>query len=205
MRNVTSPKTDPVPLWIKLSYTLMVVFIVPIYWYQYGPSNLLWFSDIAMIVMVPALWMGSRLLASMMAISVLLLEIIWMLGFFSGGHLFTIADYMFDDTIALWLRLLSLFHFPMPAVIIYMLWKYGYDPQALKYQMVVAAIVLPVTRVFVPDGKNINWVVRPDFIPEMPLPLYLAGMWITLMIVVYLPSHYLFKRFFGSEDQIKNR
>jgi hypothetical protein len=30
-------------------------------------------------------------------------------------------------------------------------------------------------------------------------------MWITLMIVVYLPSHYLFKRFFGSEDQIKNR
>ena len=195
------PSCDtPIPLWLKLSYTLMVMVIVPAYWVHHGPSNLLWFSDIALIVMVFALWMQNRLLASMMAIAVLLPEMVWMLGFFSGGHLFSIAAYMFDETTPLWLRGLSLFHFPMPAAIVYMLLKYGYDPRALKYQAMVAAIVLPVTKMAAPDGKNINWVVRPDLLAEIPLPLYLLGMWVTLFYVVYLPSHYLCKRFFTRPD-----
>lgn len=201
MRNMMPAPDTPIPLWVKLFYSLMVVFIVPIYWVQYGPSNLLWFSDIAMIVMMFALWMESRLLASMSAIAVLLLEILWMVGFFSGGRLLTIADYMFDETIPLWLRGLSLFHFPMPAAIIYMLLKYGYDPRALKYQALVAAIVLPLTKLAVPKGENINWVVRIDMFADVPLPLYLLGMFVTLMVVVYLPSHYLFKRYFNRADR----
>ena len=189
-------KSGPVPLWIKLPYTIMVLIIVPIYWIEYGLSNLLWFSDIAMIVMMPALWLNNRLLSSMMAISVLLLEIIWMVGFFSGGALFNIADYMFDETLPLWLRGLSLFHFPMPAAILYMLWKCGYDPRALKYQTILAALVLPATRWLAPADKNINWVIPPDFIPDMPVPLLLTGMMGLLFFIVYLPSHYLFKRVF---------
>jgi hypothetical protein len=183
----------------------MVLVIVPAYWVHYGPSNLLWFSDIALIVMMFALWMENRLLASMTAIAVLLMEFVWMLGFFSGGNLLTIAGYMFDETIPLWLRGLSLFHFPMPAAVIYMLLKYGYDPRALKYQTMVAAIVLPVTKIAVPEGKNINWVVRPDLLAEVPLPLYLLGMFVTLFFVVYLPSHYLFKRYFNTADRLPGR
>ena len=53
-----------------------------------------------------------------MVVGVLPLEIIWMDGFFSGGALFDSADYMFDKTISLYLRLLFLFHFPIPVVII---------------------------------------------------------------------------------------
>ena len=186
---------DHVPGWIKWPYTLMTFIVVGVYWTHYGPHNFLWFSDIAMIVMVPALLLPSRLLASMMAISVLFLETIWMMGFFSGGYLFHIADYMFDETLPLWLRSLSLFHFPMPAVIIYMLWRFGYDPRALKYQAVVAAFVLPMTRYFAPLEENINWVIPPDFVPNMPLPLYLLGMWIILICVVYWPSHLVFKKY----------
>lgn len=185
-----------IPLWIRLSYSLMVLVIVPVYWYQYGPSNFLWFSDIALILMVPALWLQNRLLASMMGLSVLLLEVVWMLGFLSGGRLFDIANYMFDENLPFWLRALSLFHFPMPAVILYMLWKYGYDPRALKYQTLMAALVLPATRYLAPPEGNINWVWPADWVPEMPAPVLLAGMLLLLLTGVYLPSHYLFRRCF---------
>ena len=63
-----------IPLWLKIGYTALVAVIVPIYWLKYGAANFLWFSDIAFILLVPALWWESGLIASMMALSVLLLE-----------------------------------------------------------------------------------------------------------------------------------
>ena len=56
-----------IPLWLKITYTLFVSSVVPVYWRRYGPANFLWFSDIALLVTVPALWLESPLLASMMA------------------------------------------------------------------------------------------------------------------------------------------
>jgi len=57
-----------IPLWLKIAYTLFVCLIVPIYWRRYGPANFLWFSNIALLATVPALWLESALLASMMAL-----------------------------------------------------------------------------------------------------------------------------------------
>ena len=54
-----------IPLWIKVSYTLMVCAIIPIYFAQYGPANFLWFSDIALVTLVAAVWLENSLLASM--------------------------------------------------------------------------------------------------------------------------------------------
>ena len=36
-----------IPPGLKIIYTLFVCALVPIYWRQYGPTNFLWFSDIA--------------------------------------------------------------------------------------------------------------------------------------------------------------
>ena len=47
-----------------------------------GPANFLWLSDIALFVILLALWMGSRFLTSMMTLSVLLPELAWNLDFF---------------------------------------------------------------------------------------------------------------------------
>jgi hypothetical protein len=44
-----------IPLWISLPYAMMVGVIVPVYWQTYGPTNFLWLSDIAVLLMVPAL------------------------------------------------------------------------------------------------------------------------------------------------------
>ena len=51
-----------IPLGLKIIYTLYVCVLVPIYWRQYGPANFLWFSDIALLALVPALWLENALL-----------------------------------------------------------------------------------------------------------------------------------------------
>ncbi|MFN7133357.1 MAG: dTMP kinase, partial [Myxococcales bacterium] len=45
-----------------------------------------------------------------------------------------LAGYMFDDQYPLWLRALSLFHLPLVAVLVWMLWRQGYDRRALWAQ-----------------------------------------------------------------------
>jgi hypothetical protein len=186
-----------ISLWIKIPYTIMACVIVPVYWKAYGPTNFLWLSDIAMLLMVPALWLKSPLLSSMMAIGVLPLEIIWMLAFFSGGTFFHMADYMFDPTVSIFLRGLSLFHFPMPAVIILMLIRFGYDKRALLAQIVLALIVLPLTYALTKPKDNINWVFGFDKVQTIVPPLIYLALLATVMIVfVLIPMHFLLKKFF---------
>src|SRR3970282_1217240 len=103
-----------IPLWIKLSYTAFAVVTVAIYAGKYPLWNFLWFSDIALIATVPALWLESSLLASMMLVGVLLPELLWNAGFagrlLTGKRLFGLTDYMFDPTKPLYLRAISLVH-----------------------------------------------------------------------------------------------
>ena len=71
-----------IPLWLKITYTVFVCVLVPVYWRQYGPTNFLWFSDIALLALVPALWLESPLLVSMMALAVLVPELAWNIDYF---------------------------------------------------------------------------------------------------------------------------
>lgn len=71
------PEPMLIPLWLKIAYTAYVAVTLPVYYLRYGPGNFLWFSDVALIVTLPALWFESSLLASMMAIAILLPELVW--------------------------------------------------------------------------------------------------------------------------------
>ena len=67
---------------MKIVYTLFVCALGPIYRRQYGPANFLWFSDIALLAGVPALWLENALLASMMVLAVAFFEAVWNVDFF---------------------------------------------------------------------------------------------------------------------------
>jgi len=192
-----------IPLWLKIAYTLMVVPIVPVYFVHYGPANFLWFSDIALFVTGVALWQESRLLASMMAVGVLLPELLWNVSFF--GRLLArvrvspLADYMFDPKIPLWIRCLSLFHVVLPAVLLWMLHTLGYDPRALPAQTALAWVILPITYAVTNPAENINWVFGPGGRPQRRLPprLYLALVLIVFPLIVYVPTHLVLRALFG--------
>ncbi|HEV8291918.1 MAG TPA: hypothetical protein VGP94_08330, partial [Tepidisphaeraceae bacterium] len=70
------------PFWIKLLYTMFVCALIPVYWMQYGAKNFLWFSDIALLGALAALWLEDSLLASMMAVAVVVPELAWNVDFF---------------------------------------------------------------------------------------------------------------------------
>jgi hypothetical protein len=199
------PQGNVIPSWILISYTIMVFIIVPVYWIEYGPANFLWFSDIALLLMLPALWLNNRLLSSMMAVGVLPLEIIWMISFFSRGALGHMTDYMFDPNLSIFLRGLSLFHFPLPVVIIYMLMRFGYDRRALLAQTMLALVVIPLTYTVTKPEDNINWVYSFDKIQiSLPPLIYLTLLALTMVGAVFAPMHFLLKRLFPSANAKKN-
>src|SRR5918996_6228941 len=122
------------PPWIALAATAFVAVLVPVYWKIYGPTNFLWFSDIALGSTVAALWLESPLLASMTVLAIGLPETAWNLDFFwrlaSGRGLFGMADYMFDPKIPRFVRALSLFHIWMPALLLWMVARLGDERRA---------------------------------------------------------------------------
>lgn len=192
-------RTPAYPLWATLPFTLLALVIVPVYWVEYGPGNFLWFSDIALLVVAYCLWTGNRLLFSMMAVGVLPLELVWTLDILTLGQLIGLAAYMFDDQYPLWLRALSLFHVPLLAILIWMLFRQGYDSRALPAQTLLAWIVLPLSWWLTAPEENVNWVhgLGPDVRELLPPLSYLLAYMILLPLLVYLPTHLLLRRLFG--------
>ena len=186
------------PLWLKIGYTIFVCLLVPVYWAKYGPANFLWFSDIALLLTLPALWLESSLLASMMAVGVLLLEIAWNLDFFgrlvSGKSLFELSKYMFDPSIPLGVRALSLFHIVLPPLLLWMVYRLGYDERAFIAQTILAWVVLLLSYWLAKPSENVNWVRGFDK-PQttMSAPAYLALLMIGFPVLIYLPMHLVLK------------
>lgn len=194
-----SRRKKRVPVWLKVGYTALVCIIVPIYWQELGPTNFLWFSDIALISLVAAVWLENRLIASTMAVSVLLLEMAWVMDFVTGGQFMGIAAYMFDETEPQLIRLLSgTFHLILPPLLLYLLLRLGYDRRAFRSQIMLALLVLPLTFVVTERTDNINWVYGLGG-PQTVLPplVYLCLFFVALVVLIYLPSHLLFKHFFS--------
>ena len=196
---------EVIPLWLKLAYTAFTLVTVAVYAVRYPLVNFLWFSDIALILTVPALWLENALLASMMGVAILLPEAVWNATFFgqlaTGRRISGLADYMFDRAKPGYLRALSLFHVFLPVLLVWMIGRLGHDGRALLAQTLLAWIVLPVTYWLVnPDvEENVNWVFGPGARPQKRLPalLYLAMVMIGFPLVIYLPTHLLLRALFG--------
>jgi hypothetical protein len=191
-----------IPLWIKIAYTLFAAMTVAIYAVKYPLGNFLWFSDIALVLTVPALWLENSLLASMMAVGILLPEAFWNIGFFgrlvTGKRLSGLTDYMFNAQKPRYLRALSLFHVFLPVLLLWMISRIGYSPDALTAQTVLAWIVLPVTYATTDPDKNINWVFGPASVRRSRRSsiFYLVLLMIVFPFLVYLPTHLLLQRMF---------
>ena len=193
---------DQLPLWLKVFFTLFVCLIVPVYWVQYGPGNFLWFSDIALLLTLPAVWLESALLASMSSLA-LVLEFAWMFDFFfrliTGVSAIGLSSYMFDAKIAPPVRALSLFHIALPILLLWMVFRLGYDSRALGAQTLLAWIVLPISYLVSDRSENINWVYGYSRQPQkwMPPLLYLALLMALFPLVIYVPTHFLLLRLFN--------
>ena len=191
-----------VPFWFKLAYTAFVLYIVVIWWRNYGWKNFLWFSDIAFIGAVPAMWLENAALSSVLAAAVLVPEVLWNVDYVGRlllrRRITGLTDYMFERERPMLLRALSLFHVPLPLVLLWLLAAYGYDERvALPGAVLLAAIVLPWSRWVSTSEKNINWTYgfgarRIGWPATVYIPLLFLG----FVAVVFLPTHWLLARLF---------
>ena len=190
---------------MKIAYTALCAVILPVWTRHLGVRNFLWFSDIALFTTAAALWLESALLASMMALAVLVPELLWAASFF-GRLVFRVrvsdlAAYMFRGDMPLHVRVLSLaFHVVMPCVLVWMLYRLGYDARALGAQTALAWVVLPMTYALTTPEQNINWVygLWSGAQKRMPQLAYLALAMVVVPLCVYLPTHAVLNALFGA-------
>jgi hypothetical protein len=207
-----------IPLWVKLLFTGFVCVLVPYYWHDYGPTNFLYYCDVALFMALVAVWTEKSIWASMPAVGILLPQALWMvdfLGGFVGLHVTEMTAYMFSETIPVFTRALSLFHFWLPLFLLWLLSRLGYDGRALVAWTVLAWVLMLVCYFLMPAPPapadhpnlpvNINYVygLNEESPQEWMPPLaYLGLLMAGLPVCVFLPSHLLLRLVFRASPSV---
>ena len=200
--------TNRLPLWLKLVYTAFMAVLVPVYWANYGPTNFLYFCDVALLITLVAVWSESALLVSMCAVGIIGSQTLWVIDFLSnlvGLPLTGLTDYMFAADHSLFLRSLSLFHGWLPFLLGFLVWRLGYDGRGLPAWTVLAWMLIVICFFFMPPPQpnpgltpvNIDYVWGFSDIEAqhwISPALWVAGLMILMPILLFVPTHFLLRR-----------
>jgi hypothetical protein len=192
------PAAPEIPQAARVVLTALCLLWAAVYWRGYGPANFLWFCDLANFLIVAALWARSPLLLSAQAVSVVAAQIAWSLDLairlLTGSHWIGATEHLFDPALARSLRLAALFHVAVPGIVLWALWRMGYDRRGWRLQTAIAWVVLPASWLVGPDS-NLNFSWGPGESPQTlvhPL-VYLLGLMLGYPLVLYLPAHLVFR------------
>lgn len=212
MNSINRPlkKTGRVPLWLKLAYTAFLAVMIPVYWLNYGPTNFLYFCDVALLLTLVGIWKEDALLISIPAVGILMPQFLWCVDYivqFAGGKMTGMTAYMFNEKSSLFLRGLSFFHGWLPFLLLYLVKKIGYDTRAaIGWSVICVLLCLTAYFLMPPAGavlaspnipRNINYVFgMDDAKPQSMLPplLYLGAWMAALIGIVTVPTHFLLKK-----------
>ena len=201
--------TSRVPLWLKLAYSVFMVVLIPVYWRNYGPTNFLYFCDVALLLTWVGIWIESPLLVSMCAVGILGSQTLWVIDFvlnIFGIKLTGLTDYMFMADHSLFLRGLSLFHGWLPFLVLWLVWRLGYDGRGLPAWTIVAWVLVLISFFFMPPPRpdagltpvNIDYVwgfSDTEAQHWMAPGLWVAGLMVLMPLLLFWPTHLLLRRF----------
>ena len=206
-----TPARNRIPLWLKIVYSGFLAVMIPVYWVNYGPTNFLYFCDVALLLTLVGMWRENALLISLPAVGILIPQALWCTDFLvqlCGGKLTGMTGYMFDENRSLFLRGLSFFHGWLPFLIFYCVRKLGYDKRAFLGWTAISVVLCGIAYFLLPPAgavlanpqlpHNVNYVFgMDDAKPQgwMP-PLAYLGAWITALFgLVFVPTHLLLRKF----------
>ncbi len=183
------------PSWLKLAFTLWMLFWAPAVAWRVGVQNYLWLCNLANFLLLVGLWTESRRLISMQWLASALVGALWALdagvAWISGWHPIGGTQYMFDAGIPLSVRLLSLYHLVLPLVAGFGVARLGYDRAALAWQTALTWAAILAAWAFTEPTRNVNWVEGPFGSSQAWLPdgLYIIALMLGWPLALYLPVH----------------
>lgn len=223
---MTTASPRLIPLWIKIAYTIFIAIIVPVYLRRYGPTNFLYFCNVAFFATLVGIWLENAVILSATLVGIFLPQMLWVadflveiashLGVFGGRdvHLTGMTTYMFRPPY--FLRVLSLYHGWLPFLLIWLVWRVGYDKRAVLVCTGVMWVLLTVCYAWMPppcpvcdpdhpgiqlrhpdQPVNINYVynLTSDDEPQSWIEdqdLYFTIYMVALVVLIYVPTHFLF-------------
>ena len=187
------------PLLLKLGWTVWLIVWAPLYWRQYGAQNFLFFCDIGNFLIGIGLWLESPLIFSWAACGLLVFQTLYTIdlagALLTGHHLIGGTEYMFDPHLSLAIRLLSLFHVVMPPLLLWAIWRLGYDRHGWKLATLMTWIVIPINVFWRPE-QDVNWARGLFFREQHAISgwLYLLAYLTLVPLLVYFPTHLFLKQ-----------
>ncbi len=133
----------------------------------------------------------------------------WLAGCF-GLTLCGMTAYMFDEQIPFFTRGLSFFHFWLPILVVWLVWRLRYDRRAFRAWAVLATGLMLICYFGMPKPpgppENPNLPVNINYVyglasdrPQQWLPplMYLSVMLVLMPLLIYLPTHLLLMKMFS--------
>jgi hypothetical protein len=193
--NPPSRVNFPVLKWLALAW---LAIWIPAYWRVWGWRNFLHLCDVAVILSCVGIILGNRMLISSQALATLLPGVTW--GLDAGWRLLFHhnliggTEYLWDEAIPLWVRLLSFFHIVLPIVLVVLCARIGYDRRALALQSAITFFLMVISRWMGP-AANLNYIfLDPIFHRALgPAPLHFAIIFVGAVLLFYVPSHVLLR------------
>jgi len=186
----------PALRWVGLAW--LAVWI-PFYARGWGWLNFLHICDVAILLAVLGIWIESPLILSGQAVAVIVPDAMWCLDatwrLVSGHNLLGGTEYMWDKSIPLFLRLLSLYHLALPPILLWGVARIGYDRRGLWFGMGTFAAALIASRI-APASQNINFAYRDPFLGRAwgPAPIHLLVIFAGATLLGFLPVHFVVRR-----------
>jgi hypothetical protein len=185
----------PLPLALRIGALVWLAVWIPAYAYTWGWRNFFSFCDMAVILGCLGIAAQNALLVSSQALPAITVGVLWLAdvvaALFWHKHPFGGTEYMFNGQVALWIRLLSLFHVWLPVVFVLVLRRLGYHRRALALQIALTAVLVTVGRLIEGPAKNLNYAyIDPVFHRQLgPAPLHIVALTAGVTILIYLPSY----------------
>jgi hypothetical protein len=201
-----------IPWPVKLAFTVFTAVLVPVFCHLYGTAVMCYFCDVALLLTLLAVWTESPLVASMAAVGILIPQFLWLADFLTGARLVGMTAYMYDSDYPLYARGLTLFHGWLPLVLIWLVYRLGYDRRALPAYMLLAWGLILVSYLWLPAppvdpdcplrSVNINYVYGISNDPQtwMHPHLWVLFLMVAFPICFYLPTHLVLARWCGGLD-----
>jgi len=157
--------------WLRGVYSVWFVGWAAAYLSYFGPAAFLWVCCLSNVVVLAGFWLERPAFFSAAAVAVLGVQAVWwfdllgraLLGTFPLG----VTAYLFDPATPLLIRALSGFHGWMPALLVFLVARSGYQPAAMPWVVLgsVALFILcsfasppPLPGAMASRTPNINWV-----------------------------------------------